>query len=150
MNLSSIPPKKITPRHQQLALLKANGLTNNRIAELTGYTIARVSILLSDSRLAALVAEYQQQLATVHIEEAAQLLTQETMPTLRKVLSHRDSDDATASLKACDMLLARALPATKHTESERTTIIRLELHEIQRIQAAEDEMKIVEAQGHVE
>ena len=52
----------------------------------------------------------------------------------------------TASLRACDMILARAMPAaSKHVE-DRTVRIILEKHEIQRIEAADREMEIVNAQ----
>lgn len=150
MNISSVPVKKLSPRHDRIALLKANGLTNNAISAIIDMTPARVSALLSDPRLIARVVEYQHLITGEQVEQAAVLLNQQTLPTLRKVIEHRDSDDATASLKACDMILSRTMPAVKKSEEDRTIRIILSTEEQKRISDADDEMKIVEAIGHVE
>lgn len=145
-NTSSVPPKKITPRHHQLAAFKAMGLSNTAIEERTGYTQSRISVLLSDPRIDALVMEYRNQFLSSQIADQTQRLTQELGKTLDTVLKWRDDDDPTASLRACDMILARAMPAaSKHVE-DRTVRIILEKHEIQRIEAADAEMEIVNAQ----
>jgi len=145
-NISSVPPKKITPRHHQLAAFKAMGLSNATIEERTGYTQSRISVLLSDPRIDALVIEYRNQFLTGQIADQSQRLTQELGKTLDTVLKWRDDLDPTASLRACDMILARAMPAaSKHVE-DRTVRIILEKHEIQRIEAADAEMEIVNAQ----
>ena len=143
MNISSVPVKKLSPRHDRIALLKANGLTNNAIAAAIDMTPSRVSVLLSDPRIIARMSEYQQLIAGEQIEQAAVLLNQQTLPTLRKVIEHRDSDDATASLKACDMILSRTMPAVRKSEEDRTVRIILEKHEISRIADADREMEIV-------
>ena len=150
MNTSSVPVKKLSPRHDRIALLKANGLTNNAIAAAIGMTPVRVSVLLSDPRLIARMVEYQQLIAGEQVEQAAALLNQQTLPTLRKVITHRDSDDATASLKACDMILARTMPVIKQSVEDRTIRIILSTEEQKRISDADDEMKIVDAIGTVE
>ena len=145
-NTSSVPPKKITPRHHQLAAFKAMGLSNAIIEERTGYTQSRISVLLSDPRIDALVIEYRNQFLTGQIADQSQRLTQELGKTLDTVLKWRDDVDPTASLRACDMILARAMPAaSKHVE-DRTVRIILEKHEIQRIEQAAAEMEIVNAQ----
>ena len=145
-NTSSVPPKKITPRHHQLAAFKAMGLSNATIEERTGYTQSRISVLLSDPRIDALVIEYRNQFLSSQIADQTQRLTQELGKTLDTVLKWRDDLDPTASLRACDMILARAMPAaSKHVE-DRTVRIILEKHEIQRIEAADAEMEIVNAQ----
>ena len=145
-NTSSVPPKKITPRQQQVAALKAMGLPNAQIAEQTGYTQVRVSVLLSDQRIADLVVAYQQQYLAAQFADQSQRLTHELKSTIDKLLQWRDDVDPTASLRACDMILARAMPAaSKHVE-DRTVRIILEKHEIQRIEAADREMEIVNAQ----
>ena len=150
MNQSSVPVKKLSPRHDRIALLKANGLTNNAIAAAIDMTPSRVSALLSDPRIIARMSEYQQLIAGEQVEQAAVLLNQQTLPTLRKVIEHRDSDDATASLKACDMILSRTMPAVRKSEEDRTIRIILSTEEQKRIAAADDEMKIVNAIGTVE
>ena len=145
-NTSSVPPKKITPRHHQLAAFKAMGLSNATIEERTGYTQSRISVLLSDPRIDALVIEYRNQFLSSQIADQTQRLTQELGKTLDTVIKWRDDVDPTASLRACDMILARAMPAaSKHVE-DRTVRIILEKHEIQRIEAADAEMEIVNAQ----
>lgn len=145
-NISSVPPKKITPRQQQVAMLKALGMTNQAIAEHTGYTQVRVSVLLSDPRLAALVVEYQRAHTAQIFTDQATRLNAELGATIDRVLAWRDDVDPTASLRACDMILARAMPAaSKHVE-DRTVRIILEKHEIQRIEQADREMEIVNAQ----
>ena len=145
-NTSSVPPKKITPRHHQLAAFKAMGLPNAIIEERTGYTQSRISVLLSDPRIDALVIEYRNQFLTGQIADQSQRLTQELGKTLDTVLKWRDDVDPTASLRACDMILSRAMPAvSKHVE-DRTVRIILEKHAIQRIDAADAEMEIVNAQ----
>lgn len=145
-NLSSVPPKKITPRHHQLAAFKAMGLSNATIEERTGYTQSRISVLLSDPRIDALVMEYRNQFLSSQIADQSQRLTQELGKTLDTVIKWRDDLDPTASLRACDMILARAMPAaSKHVE-DRTVRIILEKHEIQRIEQADAEMDIVNAQ----
>jgi hypothetical protein len=145
-NTSSVPPKKITPRHHQLAAFKAMGLSNATIEERTGYTQSRISVLLSDPRMADLVVEYRNQFLTGQLADQSQRLTQELGKTIDKVLAWRDDVDPTASLRACDMILARAMPAvSKHVE-DRTVRIILEKHEISRIEEADREMEIVNAQ----
>jgi len=96
------------------------------------------------------MSEYQQLIAGEQVEQAAVLLNQQTLPTLRKVIEHRDSDDATASLKACDMILSRTMPAVRKSEEDRTIRIILSTEEQKRIAAADDEMKIVDAIGTIE
>lgn len=145
-NTSSVPPKKITPRHHQLAVFKAMGLSNATIEERTGYTQSRISVLLSDPRIDALVIEYRNQFLSSQLADQSQRLTQELGKTLDTVIKWRDDVDPTASLRACDMILARAMPAaSKHVE-DRTVRIILEKHEIQRIEQADAEMEIVNAQ----
>ena len=145
-NTSSVPPKKITPRHHQPAAVKAMGLPNAIIEERTGYTQSRISVLLSDPRIADLVVEYRHQFLTGQLADQSQRLTQELGKTIDKVLAWRDDVDPTASLRACDMILARAMPAvSKHVE-DRTVRIILEKHEISRIEEADREMEIVNAQ----
>ena len=145
-NTSSVPPKKITPRHHQLAAFKAMGLSNATIEERTGYTQSRISVLLSDPRIDALVMEYRNQFLSSQLADQSQRLTQELGKTLDTVIKWRDDIDPTASLRACDMILARAMPAaSKHVE-DRTVRIILEKHEIQRIEQADAEMEIVNAQ----
>ena len=145
-NISSVPPKKITPRHHQLAAFKAMGLSNATIEERTGYTQSRISVLLSDPRIDTLVIEYRNQFLSSQLADQTQRLTQELGKTLDTVIKWRDDVDPTASLRACDMILARAMPAaSKHVE-DRTVRIILEKHEIQRIEQADAEMEIVNAQ----
>ena len=145
-NISSVPPKQITPRHHPLAAFKAMGLSNAIIEERTGYTQSRISVLLSDPRIADLVVEYRNQFLTGQLTDQSQRLTQELGKTIDKVLTWRDDVDPTASLRACDMILARAMPAvSKHVE-DRTVRIILEKHEISRIEEADREMDIVNAQ----
>ena len=145
-NTSSVPPKKITPRHHQLAAFKAMGLSNATIEERTGYTQSRISVLLSDPRIDALVIEYRNQFLSSQIADQTQRLTQELGKTLDTVIKWRDDVDPTASLRAFDMILARAMPAvSKHVE-DRTVRIILEKHEISRIEQADAEMDIVNAQ----
>lgn len=146
MNISSVPPKKITPRQQQVAMLKALGMPNQMIAEQTGYTQVRVSVLLSDARLAAMVVAYQEQHATSVFTDQAARLNNELAPTIDKILQHRDGEDPTASLRACDMIMARAMPAVKASVEDRTVRIILEKHEITRIAQADAEMEIVNAE----
>ena len=110
-NTSSVPPKKITPRHHQLAAFKAMGLSHSTIEERTGYTQSRISVLLSDPRIEALVVEYRNQFLAGQLADQSQRLTQELGKTIDKVLQWRDDVDPTASLRACDMILARAMPA---------------------------------------
>lgn len=145
-NTSAIPPKKLTARHQQVAALKATGMTNTEIATALGYSQAWVSSLLADGRIADLVIAYQQRYVAQQFTDQSQRLANELAPTITKILEHRDSLDATASLRACDMIMARVMPAkTAHTE-ERTMRIILEKHEINRIEQADKDMEIVNAQ----
>jgi hypothetical protein len=146
MNTSSVPIKTVKPRHDQLAMLAALGYTNNQICEKLGYTPARVSVLLADPSIKALVLAYQEASRQSLVQEQAERLTRELKPTIDRLLSHRDqTDDPGASLRACDMILARTMPVkTQHTE-ERTTKIIIERHEVQRLAAADEEMKIVNA-----
>lgn len=147
MNTSSVPPKKITPRQQQVAMLKALGMPNQQIAEQTGYTQVRVSVLLSDPRLAAMVTAYREQYVTQQFTDQTERLNAELGRTLDVVLYHRDNIlDPTASLRACDMILARAMPAVKQSVEDRTVRIVFEKRELEMIAQADEEMKIVNAE----
>ena len=150
MNLSSVPVIKLSARHHRIALLKANALTNNKICELTGYRQAWVSIMLADPRVQELVDQYRTEITSECIEEAATILRNETVPTLRKVLEHRDSNNARASLKACEIVLDRTIPTKQQREVDTTRRLVVTVEEVRRIKQSEDEMKIVEAQGRIE
>ena len=145
MNTSSVPIKTIKPRHDQLALLAALGFTNNQICEKLGYTPARVSVLLAQAEIAALVVAYREQHRQSLLTDAADQLQSELKPTITKILQHRDGEDPQASLRACGMILERTMPIqTKHQE-ERTVKIVVEKHELKRLADADAEMDIVNA-----
>lgn len=146
MNTSSVPIKTVKPRHDQLAMLAALGYTNNQICEKLGYTPARVSVLLADPQIKALVIAYQEQSRQSIIQEQSDRLTKELKPTIDRIIQHRDNpDDAAASLRACDMILARTMPAKTVHQEDRTTKIIIEKHELKRLADADEEMKIVNA-----
>lgn len=131
-------------------MLKALGMTNQAIADKLGYVQSRISVLLSDPRIAALVETYRTQYTVQTFADQSQRLASELAPTIDRILQHRDGLDPQASLRACDMIMARAMPAVSKSQEDRTVRIVLEKRELSIIANADAEMEIVNAQGHLE
>lgn len=64
--------KKIRDAHHRLAMLIAQGLTGREIAEQSGYSISRISILKSDPTFSQLIEYYRSKKIEGNVEEIVQ------------------------------------------------------------------------------
>lgn len=85
---------RLKPRHLQMVLMQAAGFTNNAIANATGYTPARVSVILNhpDARtLAAILISYAAE-DTLDIKSRIQAHAGEALDTVLDVMRNTRND----------------------------------------------------------
>lgn len=82
-------PGALSPRHLKLAEYAAQGKRQKEIAELTGYTQSRVSILLSNTRIRAEVLRIQERIYEDTIGGRLKKMSDPALAIVEKILTDR-------------------------------------------------------------
>lgn len=88
-----IPNKPISYRHKELARMFAHGKTNKEICETLGYTPARVSVLLSNTRIKDEIEHYRDKLFGADVETRLKDLSGDALRVMEGILIDRNLDD---------------------------------------------------------
>lgn len=96
------------PHHRLILLLKLRGLTNNEIAEQSGFTVSWVSQIVRQPWAVATMAKLSAEAGAASIHG---LLESEAVPSIMKLVELRDNADTPSAVvrSACDSLLDRFL-----------------------------------------
>jgi hypothetical protein len=131
-------PKKINSRHQHVAALKAAGLRNKEIAELTEYSPSRVSVILGDPRIVALVNQFTSQIVTNVTQDTGEYIKGHTLEAAQSVVAlMRGAESEQVQLSASKDLLDRG--GFKAKEQIQVTNDYIEGREVSRLVAALEE-----------
>lgn len=82
------PTRPLRSRHKLLARYSALGKTNNEIAELLDYSVGRVSVLLSNSRIRQEVDLYRDKLYDRDLAQAFKELLPDAIYALEDIVRH--------------------------------------------------------------
>lgn len=85
------PDRPLTPRHRKLAELFAQGKSNREICEELGYSESRVSILKSNSRIAALADEIRERVFEETVGARLKKMTEPALNEIEKCLNDRSN-----------------------------------------------------------
>ncbi len=88
-----IPNKPVSYRHKELARMTAHGKTNKEICEVLNYTPARVSVLLSNTRIKDEIEMYRDKLFGADIETRLKDLSSDALRVMEGILIDRNLDD---------------------------------------------------------
>ena len=86
MGLKAWEPKRLSQRHKQCCALKATGLRQKEIAEMTGYSESRVSVILNDPRSVALINQISSKIVENVVEETGEFIKGHTLEAAQIVV----------------------------------------------------------------
>jgi DNA-binding CsgD family transcriptional regulator len=116
----------LSPRHRQVAMLVAQGSTNQSISDATGYDLNYISLLKAKPEFKLLVESIVREVQTLGIDQMVDELKKEFLPTVERLKHWRDQDEEpSVSLGATNSILDRILPKKTLVENHQT-ILRLE------------------------
>ena len=131
--LKSWSPKALSVRHRIVLALHASGLRGCEIANITGYTQGRVSVIINDPRAMEIIRELGGRVAdlTNDVRQRMKLLSHEAV---YRISAQLDSTDQNVAQRAAFGILDRA----GYGKIEQKMVVRAELE-------SDDELAIVEA-----
>lgn len=130
-------PARFKERHRLVCKLQAVGLKNNEIADITGYTESRVSIILNDPRAPAIINEMAGIVAG-NLDDVAlklKLLANEALDTVTDLM--RDGEKEEIRQRSAFSILDRAGYSKIEKKLQITAAISNEAAELL-VQAASD------------
>jgi site-specific recombinase XerD len=104
---ASNPVKRFRDSHHKMARLFASGLRVSEVAELTGYSISRVSVFHNNPAFQALIAEkrgIEDQIARDAISAYNQLILENGLKAERKLADKLDDDDESEELSVRELV----------------------------------------------
>lgn len=81
------PGKPLMPRHRLLAEMLAKGCTTNEIAEKLNYTVGRVSVLASNSRIKDEVLKFQERMYDIDLEARMKALGPDAIAVVDEIIN---------------------------------------------------------------
>ena len=145
-------PKRLRPRHRNVVMLHESGLKNKEIAEMTGYTVGRVSIILASKHpglmeirrgFAVQVADAMQDVSSRLALSANEMLDVQLFHARRKV------EDPTNSRQAAkDILQMAGFSPVKKSMVLNATMPEEDLEKLQ--EATLEANRVVAKYGNVE
>lgn len=148
MPATPLTPDRLSHRHHRLALLAAQGRPSTEIAADTGYSQGRVSFLLNDPVVHALVEKYQQQFFERAAQSFTQDITLDAPKTFRRLQKIRDNPDDEIAVKGCVPLWDRQVPKKTIHEEDRTVRIVFAKEDRERCIRVLDEDRLIDVTSH--
>lgn len=90
------PDKPLKARHKLIAKMAASGATTTEIATKLNYTVSRISILLSNTRIKAEIEKLQDKMFEADLDTRMKELAPEALDVIEEIIS---SDTMTAAKK---------------------------------------------------
>jgi hypothetical protein len=117
------PVKRFRDSHHHMARLFASGLRVGQVAELTGYSVSRVSVHHSSPAFQSLIAEYRHLEIEAHkdaISEYNRLILSNGLKAERKIADKLDDDDEAEELSVRELISIARDAADRVGLSKRT------------------------------
>jgi len=117
------PVKRFRDSHHRMAMLFASGLRVRDVAELTGYSLSRVSVMHNNPAFQALIVEYrdiEKEAYKDAVTEMNRLILSNGMKAERKLADKLDDDDENEELSVRELISIARDAADRIGLSKRT------------------------------